>query len=92
MNDSQRMMIKQLRAAGLGYTEIGKRLNLSKDCIHTYCKRHGLSGYAKNMRLCRYCGNPIYLTDRTKTRIFCSTSCKDKYRYMQKKLAKLNEE
>ena len=92
MNDSQRMMIKQLRAAGLGYKEIGKRLNLSKESVHTFCRRNGLSGYAKQMRLCRFCGSPIYQTDKTKTRIFCSNSCKDKYRYMHNKQAKANEE
>ncbi len=31
MNDLQRLQIKQLRAAGLGYKEIGKRLKDNTD-------------------------------------------------------------
>ena len=44
MNELQKAEITRLRKQGEGYKLIANKLNLSRDIVRNFCKKHGLDG------------------------------------------------
>jgi endogenous inhibitor of DNA gyrase (YacG/DUF329 family) len=85
MKSSQKEQIKKLRGAGCGYGGIAKALCLPENTVKSYCKRHGLGGYAGNIVkandgiYCRCCFKPLEQIPGYKQRKFCSDECRTKW-------------
>lgn len=60
----------------MSYVEIGRRLDLSKDTVATFCRRNGLGNNAKHTLFCKNCGKPIQVTPHRKPKKFCSDACR----------------
>lgn len=79
MTDKEKERIADYRREGYGYTEIAKRMNLSVECVRTYCKRHGLGGVSKTKNdasYCEECGAVIEQIPSRKHKRFCSDKCR----------------
>lgn len=75
MTNEQKEEIMRLRMHGHGYADIGRALGISKDTVKSFCRRNGMD----NKDRCRACGNPIVQKEKTKRRIFCCKSCREKW-------------
>lgn len=81
MTEEQRLLITKLRYEGIGYKAIGVRIGLSRDIVRNFCKRNGMEGYGKRLKLakeneiksdeCRLCGKPISQKATGRTRRYC---------------------
>lgn len=49
MNQDKKARIRELREEGLSYTEIAKRMDISKNTIKSFCRRNGITE-TKKMR------------------------------------------
>ena len=83
MTDNQKNMIAEYRQAGFSYTQISKMMDLSINRIKTYCKRHGLGGFAaygcpasEETVLCEMCGRIVPQNPGRKHKKFCSDKCR----------------
>ena len=43
LTDTQKMAIRDFRAAGLGYKAIAEKLSLSRETVRSFCSRNGVS-------------------------------------------------
>lgn len=80
MNQSEKTKIKELREKGLGYTEIAKSMNISKNTVKSFCRRNGLGKLKKietNSAVCEFCGKPISQPIGRKQKRFCSDNCRN---------------
>ena len=86
----QEEQIRQLRSQGIGYRQIAKQLDLSRDDVRNYCKKYNLNGYkdavAANMQMmqengcmCRYCGSFLKQPKTGRKRHFCNDTCRRKW-------------
>jgi hypothetical protein len=82
MTEAHKQHISKLRNHGLGYTTIASRLGLTKDCVRSYCRTHGLTGKYHPLMFNRIwmrisvktCGRLLRHTSG-KRKKFCSNSC-----------------
>lgn len=83
MTNEQKEKIIRFRRQGLGYADIGRELDISKDTVKSFCRRNGLmvsgSKPADDKDRCRECGEPIVQQEKKKKRIFCCKSCREKW-------------
>ena len=85
MTDAQRIQIRNLRAAGLGYKKIAEQMELSENTVKTYCRRHGLGGATAlqgertDKHLCLCCGVEVVQNPGRKAKKFCSDRCRNKW-------------
>lgn len=88
MNDIEREQVKKLRERGYSYGRIASQLGLSKDTIKSYCRRHGLAGYANpniagkqidDLKFCKTCGMVVIQNPGRKEKKFCSDICRMKW-------------
>jgi len=84
--ETQGVRIQEMRAAGIGYRVIAQELNLTRDAVRYYCKVHGLAGVAEEQvahsivaEHCIQCGKPLSAHSGSRTRRFCSSSCRCKW-------------
>ena len=86
----QEEQIRQLRSQGIGYRQIAKQLDLSRDDVRNCCKKYNLNGYkdavAANMQMmqengcmCRYCGSFLKQPKTGRKRHFCNDTCRRKW-------------
>lgn len=86
--------VRWLRLDGKGIDEIAERTGISREQAETYCRQLGLPlegscGICVNgtelekpqVLKCKNCGDPL----PAKRRMFCSDSCKEAYRYQNRK-------
>ncbi len=81
MTEEQKLLIKKLRYEGIGYKAIGLQLGLSRDVVRNFCKKNGMDGYGKRIKLarkmeekpdeCRLCGKPIFQNATGRPRRYC---------------------
>ena len=84
MNDAQRLKIRNLREAGLGYKKIAEQMQLSENTVKTYCRRHGLGGnmasqiptQSTEAHVCLCCGAAVKQNPGRKEKKFCSDKCR----------------
>lgn len=84
MTEAQKQHISELRNHGLGYTTIASRLGLTKDCVRSYCRTHGLTGKRSSTHIqqdldenfCRTCGRLLEHTAGKRRKKFCSNRCR----------------
>ncbi len=62
----------ELRASGLGYGEIAKKLSLSKTTVHKFCSRN-ICAYDT---ICKNCGKAIKQKSKVKHKKFCCDKCR----------------
>lgn len=83
MTNEQKEKIIRFRRQGLGYADIGRELDISKDTVKSFCRRNGLmvsgSKPVDDTARCRECGNPLVQQKKTKRRIFCCKACREKW-------------
>lgn len=90
MTNQQEEQIRSLRAQGVGYRNIAKVVNLSRDSVRNYCKRNNIAGPASvvkiNMEImmedktvCTYCGKPLNQNHTGRPKRFCSNRCRLKW-------------
>lgn len=90
MNDMQKEQIRIFRAKGYGYRMIAKNMGISKETVKSYCKRHGLGGYAKekapsggygrtDQTTCLNCGTMIEQIPKRKPKKFCCDKCRSRW-------------
>ena len=48
MNQDEKARIIELREEGLSYTEIAKRMDISKNTIKSFCRRNGITETKKD--------------------------------------------
>lgn len=84
MTETHAKRITEMRANGLGYTTIASRLELSKDCVRSFCRTHGLGGKRSQTHVpknlgddyCKMCGKHMVHTKGKRKRQFCSDECR----------------
>ncbi|WP_026664852.1 helix-turn-helix domain-containing protein [Butyrivibrio sp. FC2001] len=90
MTDEEKMRIRTLRQQGVGYQAIANMLNMNRDTVRAYCKRHGLNGIQvsvkmntreriKNGEACGFCAGPIQKRATGRPARFCSEVCRRNY-------------
>lgn len=83
MNYQEQETIRILRTANYSFSFIGKALNIPKDTVKSYCRRHDIrpegprktKAEKENANLCKNCHRPIPDHFRKGT-IFCSSTCR----------------
>ncbi len=84
MTEEQERQITDLRNAGMGYTAIANRLDLTKIEIRAFCKSYGLMDRVQRRAevpktvpgCCKNCGKKLKNTTGNKKRLFCSDRCR----------------
>ncbi|NBK21122.1 MAG: RNA polymerase subunit sigma-70, partial [Spirochaetia bacterium] len=84
MTDQQSKQITNMRESGLGYTTIASQIGLSKDCVKSYCRTHGLTGRRSSSHVdkevgsntCRTCGRYLQHTPGKRKKQYCSDACR----------------
>ncbi len=84
MTEEQERQITDLRNAGLGYTAIAKRLDLTRIEVRAFSKAHGLMGRVLQESEeqttvqdgCKTCGKKLKHTTGKKKKQFCSDQCR----------------
>lgn len=83
MTRFQEERIRILRNEGLGYGQIASILRVDRMTIRDFCKKKGLAGRAdiaeQKGKNCLCCGTPLVQIAGRKTRLFCSSRCKNKW-------------
>ena len=99
MDEVQKQQIIEMRLAGAGYKDIGITLNLSRDAVRRFCKRHNMWGYGKLVALnfkeqtklghiCFACGRNIESHGRGRPKRFCSEACRREWWIKHKDLVR----
>lgn len=90
MTEKQKKYIRDMRIEGHGYGKIANALFLSPNAVKDYCKRNGLSGFGKlvklnvdidiqNKKVCKCCGKRLKHIKGKKKKTFCSDYCRKEY-------------
>ena len=86
MTNEEKEMIKVFRDAGIGYSAIAKRMDISVNTIKTFCKRNDLGGDRSKLRSldlkierCDNCGKPVLQNKHRKRKRFCSDLCRNNW-------------
>ena len=95
MDKNAKKVIPFMRMQGKGYGEIGKELNMPKDAVKKFCKRYRLGGFPVEYRLnveeakrngcaCIFCGMPIKQPKVGRKRLYCGSTCREKFKYIKR--------
>ena len=78
--------ITQLRFKGLGYKSIALVLDISRENVRYFCKKHGLDGKADQLsikyenadtpEICKQCGRMITRHPWSGKKYYCSEQCR----------------
>ena len=79
MNDIEKKKVIEMKKAGSGYGAIAKELGLSKSTVSSFLKS------LEDTSVCKCCGRKFIQPAGIKLKIFCSDSCRFKYRRLQNK-------
>lgn len=84
MTNEQRMMVSSLRADGMGYGSIARKVGISANTVKSFCRRSSqrteetrLAATAEHKCLC--CGVPVEQNLGRKAKKFCSDKCRNKW-------------
>ena len=79
MDNTQKQKAAELRRWGLRFSEIVRKLNLSRNTVKSFCNRNKITaGFSKNANICRERSKPLIQINRRKKRVFCYDECRAK--------------
>ena len=87
MTQEQIKQVEKMRLQGMGYKAIATQLQISRERVRGYCKRHGYAGDANYLKptlksqvedgkACKQCLKPFRHTQKRSTKKFCSDKCR----------------
>lgn len=83
MNAEQKKLISAYRGAGMAYSTIAEKLELTKDQVSAYCRRNGLAGRLARTCIpescCQNCGMPFKQKPGRRKQKFCSPECRQSW-------------
>lgn len=86
MTNEQRMMVSSLRADGMGYGAIARKVGVSTNTVKSFCRRNAQQEEteqpaAPNMgeHKCLCCGAAVKQNAGRKEKKFCSDKCRNKW-------------
>ena len=90
MTEEQKLQIRLLRGQGIGYKQIGDVIGVTRDCVRSYCRNHGLAGHTPAVKMnikeriasgdaCEFCGEILKNPHTGRRRRFCSDECRMNY-------------
>ena len=80
MTNEQRMIVSSLRAQGMGYGAIARKVGISENTVKSFCRRNAqkedkpVTGADEHQCLC--CGTPVAQNAGRKEKKFCSDKCR----------------
>lgn len=83
MTNEQRMIVSALRAQGMGYGAIARKVGISENTVKSFCRRNAqkedkpVTGADEHQCLC--CGTPVAQNAGRKEKKFCSDKCRNKW-------------
>ena len=86
MTNEQRMIVSSLRAEGMGYGAIARKVGISENTVKSFCRRNAqqtemaqsaVSNTAEHKCLC--CGVPVEQNAGRKEKKFCSDKCRNRW-------------
>ena len=83
MTNEQRMIVSSLRAQGMGYGAIARKVGISENTVKSFCRRNAqkedkpVTGADEHQCLC--CGTPVAQNAGRKEKKFCSDKCRNKW-------------
>ena len=83
MTNEQRMIVSALRAQGMGYGAIARKVGISENTVKSFCRRNAqkedkpVTGAGEHRCLC--CGAPVAQQAGRKEKKFCSDKCRNKW-------------
>ena len=80
MTNEQRMIVSALRAQGMGYGAIARKVGISENTVKSFCRRNAqkeVTGADEHQCLC--CGAPVAQNTGRKEKKFCSDKCRNKW-------------
>ncbi len=84
MTNEQRMIVSALRAQGMGYGAIARKVRISENTVKSFCRRNAqkedkLSVTGADEHRCLCCGAPVAQNACRKEKKFCSDKCRNKW-------------
>lgn len=84
MNDIQKNQINEMRQLGYSYKRIATTLSLKEGTVKSYCIRAVKRGdlilpNTNQNQYCRQCGQPLVQKEKRKKKLFCSSTCRQKW-------------
>ena len=84
MTNEQRMIVSALRAQGMGYGAIARKVGISENTVKSFCRRNAqkedkLSVTGADEHRCLCCGAPVAQNACRKEKKFCSDKCRNKW-------------
>jgi len=83
VTNEQRMIVSSLRAQGMGYGAIARKVGISENTVKSFCRRNAqkedkpVTGADEHQCLC--CGTPVAQNAGRKEKKFCSDKCRNKW-------------
>lgn len=84
MTNEQRMIMSSLRAQGMGYGAIARKVGISENTVKSFCRRNAqkedkpqVAGAGEHRCLC--CGAPVAQSPGRKEKKFCCDKCRNKW-------------
>ena len=83
MTNEQRMIVSALRAQGMGYGAIARKVGISENTVKSFCRRNAqkedkpVTGADEHQCLC--CGAPVAQNAGRKEKKFCSDKCRNQW-------------
>lgn len=85
MTNEQRMIVSSLRAQGMGYGAIARKVGISENTVKSFCRRNSQKAEAPQQdnksreHRCLCCGTPVIQHAGRKEKKFCSDKCRNKW-------------
>ena len=86
MTNEQRMMVSSLRADGMGYGAIARKVGISANTVKSFCRRNAQqtepeqpSAAETAEHKCLCCGTPVKQNAGRKEKKFCSDKCRNRW-------------
>lgn len=84
MTNEEKSAVRQLRLAGINYTQIAEKLGLPEGTVKSFCSRNQLRtadiGKMDSVsQFCKQCGKPLHYRLKKKPKQFCSDHCRLKW-------------
>lgn len=86
ITNAQRMMAPSLRASGMGYGTIARKVGVSANTVKSFCRRNAQQSETEQPfaidtpeHNCLCCGVPVEQNVGRKERKFCSDKCRNKW-------------
>jgi hypothetical protein len=80
MTDKQKRSVRDMRRAGLTYSEIAGFTGLPANTVKSFCFREGICAADApgngSRDVCKYCGKPLEHHPGRKKKLFCDDKCR----------------